>query len=75
MSTQKIEDATGRGAMLFAVVGENVGGYQFSDRLARAVVMVGLPFPHAFSAEMVAKREYVEQTTIKQRQQTKMTTT
>lgn len=70
--TKKIEDATGRGAMLFAVVGGKMSeGINFSDRLARAVVMVGLPFPHAFSAEMVAKREYVEQTTIKQRQQTK----
>lgn len=49
------------GAMLFSVVGGKMSeGINFSDDLARGVVMIGLPFPNAFSAEMVAKREYVE---------------
>lgn len=56
------QNGTPRGAVLFAVVGGKMSeGINFNDHLARAVVMVGLPFPHAFSAEMVAKREYVSE--------------
>lgn len=52
---------TGCGALLFSVVGGKMSeGINFSDDLARGVVMIGLPFPNAFSAEMVAKREYVQ---------------
>lgn len=61
-----IADPSTRGAMLFAVVGGKMSeGINFSDGLARAVVMVGLPFPHAFSVEMVAKREHIERATLR----------
>ncbi|KAK7205465.1 helicase C-terminal domain-containing protein [Myxozyma melibiosi] len=54
-----------RGAILLAVVGGKMSeGINFSDKLARGIVMVGLPFPNARSADMVAKRRYVEEHTI-----------
>lgn len=54
------------GALLFSVVGGKMSeGINFSDDLARGVVIIGLPFPNAFSAEMVAKREYVESKVLK----------
>ncbi|KAK9473828.1 helicase C-terminal domain-containing protein [Dipodascopsis tothii] len=57
------EVAASPGALLMAVVGGKMSeGINFADDLARAVVMVGLPFPNARSAEMVVRRRYVEQT-------------
>ena len=51
-----------KGAVLLSVVGGRMSeGINFSDGLARAVVMVGLPFPDPNSSEMVAKRTYMEQ--------------
>lgn len=55
----------GKGAMLLAVVGGKMSeGINFSDNLARGIVMVGLPFPNARSADMIAKRRFVEGRTI-----------
>ncbi|KAK9459158.1 helicase C-terminal domain-containing protein [Lipomyces oligophaga] len=53
-----------RGAMLLAVVGGKMSeGINFADKLARGIVMIGLPFPNMRSVDMVAKREYIEKST------------
>ena len=39
-------------------------GVNFSDELARAVIMLGLPYPNAFSGELIAKRKFIEETTL-----------
>lgn len=54
-----------RGSALFSVVGGKMSeGINFSDELARAVVMIGLPYPNAFSGEIVAKQKYIEDSTM-----------
>lgn len=51
----------GRGAVLLSVVGGRLSeGINFSDRLGRCVVVVGLPYPNAQSPEWRARTEYVE---------------
>lgn len=55
-----------RGAILLSVVGGRLSeGINFQDDLARAVVMVGLPFPNIFSGELIIKRKHLEQKVIK----------
>lgn len=57
---------TTRGALLLSVVGGKMSeGINFSDRLGRCVVIVGLPYPNINSPEWKARIEYIESATLK----------
>lgn len=52
------------GALLLSVVGGKMSeGINFSDRLGRLVVVVGLPYPNIASPDWKAKMEYIESST------------
>ncbi|ODV79712.1 ATP-dependent RNA helicase CHL1 [Suhomyces tanzawaensis NRRL Y-17324] len=55
------------GALLLSVVGGKMSeGINFSDDLARGVIMIGLPYPNAYSGEIIAKRNFIESHTLAQ---------
>ena len=54
-----------KGGLLLSVVGGKMSeGINFSDRMGRGVVVVGLPFPNIHTAEWKAKLEYIENVTL-----------
>lgn len=58
------EKSNGKGALLLSVVGGKMSeGINFSDRLGRCVLVIGLPYPNIASPDWKAKIEYIETTT------------
>lgn len=58
------QNRTTTGALLLSVVGGKMSeGINFSDRLGRCVVIVGLPYPNINSPDWKARIEYIETTT------------
>ncbi|POS72055.1 hypothetical protein DHEL01_v209554 [Diaporthe helianthi] len=54
-----------KGALLLSVVGGKMSeGINFSDRLGRCVVIIGLPYPNINSPEWKARIEYLESSTV-----------
>lgn len=57
----KAIDEDPRGAVLFAVVGGKLSeGLNFSDGLARAVAVIGMPFPSVDDPELRARMSYLD---------------
>lgn len=59
---QSTTTAGPRGAVLFSVVGGKMSeGINFSDRLGRGVIMVGMPYPNKGSPELQERMRYMDQ--------------
>lgn len=62
----ELKNESENGALLLSVVGGKMSeGINFSDELARAVFMIGLPYPNLFNSDLIAKREYIKQKYLK----------
>lgn len=58
--------AAKKGGLLLSVIGGSLSeGINFSDDLARSVMIVGLPYPNAFSGDMILKKKYIESEVLK----------
>lgn len=62
---QDQKTSANKGALLLSVVGGKMSeGINFSDRLGRCVMVIGLPYPNIASPDWKAKIEYIETTTL-----------
>lgn len=61
---QAVEEKSGssNGSCLFAVCRGKVSeGIDFADKAARAVILIGIPFPSLYDPKVKAKKEYVDE--------------
>lgn len=56
-----MRDSKSKGAILFCVCrGKLSEGIDFSDEMARAVVVIGIPYPQAFDARVKSKKKHLD---------------